>query len=396
MFARISGLIVYFVAVMMPLEAPAQGGRAAPFRLLDQSDLRGRFYCEILVALRGHVTAETISRVTLRDSRDLGRLSGDAHAQTVKTYLHERYHAGPIGAVVTLGSTEAGPPPAGEIGFRGPRFLVDYGWQSAAIAAAILFQAALISILLYERRRRGRAETEARHRMAELAHFQRQAIAGELTSSLAHELNQPLGAILTNTETAEIILHSGNPDLGELKEILADIRQDDLRASQVIAHMRNLLKKTPFELKEIDANKVMRDAFDVMQGQASTRNVALNLQTCSGSLVIKGDAVQLQQVFINLIVNAMDAMASTTFGRNITGRTDIDKGRALISILDSGPGIPEDKLNDIFERFVTTKEQGMGIGLSIARTIVQAHHGQIWAENRSAGGAVFWISLPLA
>src|SRR5262249_53546840 len=108
MFARISGLVVYFVAVMMPLEASAQAGRATPIRLLDQSDLRGRFCCEALVALGGHVTAETISGVTLRDSRDLGRFSGDARAQTVKTYLHERYHAGPIGAIVTLGSTEAG------------------------------------------------------------------------------------------------------------------------------------------------------------------------------------------------------------------------------------------------------------------------------------------------
>jgi signal transduction histidine kinase len=356
MFARVSGLLVFSVAMVMP-QAPARDGHAPSLRVLNQSDLGGALW------------------------------------PTVRWYLQEKYQAVPVAVIVTTG---ANPPPGREMRFRGPRFLVNYGWQSAAIAAAILFQAALISILLYERRRRGRAETEARQRMAELAHFQRQAIAGELTSSLAHELNQPLGAILTNAETAEIILQSGNPDLGELKEILADIRQDDLRASQVIAHMRSLLKKTPFELKDIDANKVIRDAFDVMQAQALARNVALYLQTCSGSLMIKGDAVQLQQVFINLIVNAMDAMASTAFGRTVIGRTDVDKGRALISIRDSGPGIPEDKLNAIFERFVTTKQQGMGIGLSIARTIVQAHHGQIWAENRSAGGAVFWISLPLA
>lgn len=287
-------------------------------------------------------------------------------------------------------------PPGSEIRFREQTFLEKYRWQSAFVAAAMLIQAVLISILLLERRRRGKAEVEAQQRMSELAHVQRQATAGELSSSLAHELNQPLSSILTNAETAELILSSPNPDLTEVKEVLAYIRHDDIRASKVISRMRSMLKRTPFEIKEMDINEVMRDAFDLIQAEASTRDVALHLKTGPDRLKVKGDAVQLQQVILNLMVNAMDAMAAIPFGRTIIGRTDFDKGRALISILDSGPGIPSDKLKNIFDRFFTTKEQGMGIGLSIARTIVQAHKGQIWAENQRDGGAVFWISLPLA
>lgn len=158
----------------------------------------------------------------------------------------------------------------------------------------------------------------------------------------------------------------------------------------------SLLKRTPFELKEIDVNEVVRNAFDLMLPQASTRKVALYLRTCRTPVQIKGDAIQLQQVLLNLIANGMDAMASIPSGRTIIGRTDIGKGRALISILDSGSGIPPNELKQIFDRFFTTKEQGMGVGLSIARTIVQAHKGQIWAENQREGGAVFWISLPLS
>jgi signal transduction histidine kinase len=291
---------------------------------------------------------------------------------------------------------EADLPPGSEIRFREPSFLEKYRWQGLSLVAATLCQAVLIAFLLHERKRRGKAEIEAQHRMSELAHVQRQAIAGELSASLAHELNQPLGAILTNAETAELILSSPDPDLTEIREILADIRHDDTRASQVISHMRGMLKRTPFELAEMDVNTVMRDAFDLMQARASMRSVSFYLESCPTPVRIKGDAVQLQQVLLNLIANGMDAMASIPFGRTIIGRTDIGKGRALISILDSGPGIPSDKLREVFDRFFTTKEQGMGVGLSIARTIVQAHKGRIWAENQREGGAVFWISLPLS
>ena len=291
--------------------------------------------------------------------------------------------------------SEAALPPGSEIRFREPTLWQRYRWQSALAGTVLLMQAGLISILLHERRRRSDAEQDARRRLSELAHVHRQSIAGELSSSIAHELNQPLGAILTNAETAEFILDSPNPDLHEIKEILADIRHDDLRASQIIGHMRSLLKRTPFEIKDVDLNDLMREAFDLMSPQAAMRNVALYLNTAPGRLPVNGDSIQLQQVILNLVFNAMDAMTQIPFGRTIIGKTEVDGRNALISISDSGPGIPAENPNEIFDPFFTTKEQGMGIGLSIARTIVQAHKGRIWAENQPEGGATFSISLLL-
>jgi signal transduction histidine kinase len=287
--------------------------------------------------------------------------------------------------------------PAGsEIRFRERSLWENDGWQSISVAAAFLIQAALISILLHERKKRSDAEFESRHRMTELAHANRQATAGELSSSIAHELNQPLGAILTNAETAELILDSTSPDLSEIKEILADIRRDDLRASEVIHRMRSYLKRTPFETKDIDLNDTMREVFEFLSVQASARDIALYLQASPEALRVQGDPVQLQQVILNLMVNSMDAMAAMPNGRTVVGRTEMNGGSsAVISISDSGPGIPPNRLNEVFDPFFTTKQQGMGIGLSIARTIVQAHKGRIWAENVASGGAVFRLSLPL-
>jgi signal transduction histidine kinase len=293
--------------------------------------------------------------------------------------------------------SESNLPAGSEIRFREPSFFEQYRWQSMAVASALLIQAGLIMFLLHERHLRQNAESESHKRMTELAHVNRQATTGELSSSIAHELNQPLGSILTNAETAELILKSENPDLGEIREILADIKRDDQRAGEVIRRLRNFLKRTPFEAREIDLNEIIGEAFKFLSVQASARNVALYLQTAPGALRIKGDPIQLQQVILNLVVNAMDAMATIPYGRTVIGRTELNGGSSVvISISDSGPGIPADKLAQVFDPFFTTKDQGMGIGLSIARTIILAHKGQIWAENQSGGGAAFHFTLPLA
>jgi signal transduction histidine kinase len=295
------------------------------------------------------------------------------------------------------GIGESDLPPGSEIRFRDPSFWEAYRWQSLAITAIILIQGGLISILLHERKKRSLAEAEARRRLTELARVGRYATAGELSSSIAHELNQPLGAILTNAETAELILQSPSPDLAELREILADIRRDDLRANEVIMRLKSLLKRAPFEIRDVDLNDILRKVFDFVGTQASARNVALYLQPASGEVRVKGDPVQLQQVILNLVVNSMDAMSAMPYGRAVIGRIELNGGSsATLSISDSGPGIPPEKLAEVFDPFFTTKQQGMGIGLSIARTIVQVHKGRIWAENNAEGGAVFHLSMPLA
>ena len=295
------------------------------------------------------------------------------------------------------GVRESDLPPGSEIRFREPGLWEKYRWQILSVAAVLLIQAGLISILLHERHRRANAERESRNHFSELAHANRQATAGELTSAIAHELNQPLGTILTNAETAEIILSSPTPNLKEVKEILTDIKRDDIRASEVIDRMRGFLRRAPFEDNAVDLNDTVCKVFDFLSVQASARNVALYVEPSKEPLQVRGDQVQLQQVIMNLVVNSMDAMAAIPNGRAVIGRTEVNGGSsAVVSISDSGPGIPAEKLKEVFDPFFTTKKQGMGIGLSISRTIVQAHKGRIWAENQKEGGAVFRLSLPLA
>jgi len=280
--------------------------------------------------------------------------------------------------------------------FRVPTPWERYRWQIVLVSSVMVLQAFLITALLHQRRRIYTAEVDARQRMAELARVNRYSTAGELTSSIAHELNQPLGSILTNAETAELMLKSPNPDIAEVREILADIRRDDQRAGEVIHRLRSLLKKTPFELKIVDLNEIVRETTEFLAGLADARGVELMTTASETALRIEGDHIQLQQVILNLVVNAMDAMTELAEPQRIvriaTGAVD---GRAELSVLDTGSGIPADMLKTIFEPFFTTKEHGMGMGLSIARTIVEAHGGRIWADNRATGGAAFRISLPL-
>jgi signal transduction histidine kinase len=265
------------------------------------------------------------------------------------------------------------------------------------IAGLILLQSALISGLLFERRRRVYAEVQARQRSAELAHVNRVAMVGELTATIAHEINQPLGAILTNVETMQLMVRSPAPDLQEIGEILADIRRDDLRASEVIDRLRAQLRKVPAELKDIDLNEVAEESLRFLSALAVAREVDLTSFIAPASLPVKGDRIQLQQVTTNLIVNAMDAMSNMPgTARRITISTARDGNSACLSVSDAGPGIPVDHLKEIFEPFFTTKEAGMGMGLSIARTIVEAHDGKLSVENEAGRGATFRIRLPIA
>jgi signal transduction histidine kinase len=241
------------------------------------------------------------------------------------------------------------------------------------------------------------AEMQLRQRLAELARSHRHSLARELAATIAHEINSPLGAILANTETLEALLQSPAPDLSEIRAIAADIRLDTERAANVIRHLRNLLKKSKLELKVIDLAEPVQDAVRFYSALAVARNVHFSISIAPIPLLVKGNAVLLHQVVMSLIVNAMDAMSELPVDQRkleiATMRAE-DSAEAFVS--DAGPGIPPDKLKEVFAPFFSTKEEGMGLGLSIVRTIVEAHDGQIWAENRPSGGAVFRIRLPLS
>ena len=250
-------------------------------------------------------------------------------------------------------------------------------------------------MLLYEHSRRRSAELELRQRLDELAHIGRHATAGELSTSIAHELNQPLGAILNNVETAAILLNSPKPDIDEVKAILEDVKRDDVRASEIIKRLRSLLKHRPFKAEELELDEVVREV--IALSSATAKSTQLRIEQPSASDVkIRGDRVQLQQVVLNLILNGMDATnGSPTRNHEIVCTVRTEGASAIISVRDHGPGIPANQLEKIFELFVTTKDDGMGMGLSIARTIVEAHGGSIWAENAPDGGAIFRVRLPI-
>jgi len=291
-------------------------------------------------------------------------------------------------------------PPGSEILFREPTVWERYSWQIASTAAIILLQAGLIFRLLAEHRRRQLAEVQARQRTAELARVNRFSTAGELTALIAHEINQPLGAILMSTESAAIILNSldsSSPDIAELGEIVNDISQNNQRATEVIRRMRSLLKKAPFELIGLDLNELARDTVDFLSPLARGRKVELRNVITADALPILADRIQLQQVIVNLVVNGMDAMKEMpSENRIISVRVSRVEQSAELSVSDRGPGIPDEQLKQVFEPFFSTKAEGMGMGLSIVRTIVEMHGGSIRVEGRPAGGATFRVQVPLA
>jgi len=295
-----------------------------------------------------------------------------------------------------FGISDSNLPPGSTVYFREPTVWERYSWQIASIVTVLLIQAGLISVLLREHRRRQLAEVQSQQRMAELAHVNRFSTAGELTASIAHEINQPLGSILANAETAEAILKSSSPDIGELREIVSDILHDDRRATEVIRRMRALLKKAPFEQKQFDLNEVGQETIRFLSSLAVGRKFELVSVITPEKLPILGDRIQLQQVILNLVMNGIESMRDTpSEDRIISIRTSRVENFAQLSVSDRGSGIPDEKLNAVFEPFFTSKAEGMGMGLSIARTIVEAHNGQISARNRDQGGATFRIRLPL-
>jgi PAS domain S-box-containing protein len=245
---------------------------------------------------------------------------------------------------------------------------------------------------------RKETELELRRQRAELAHVARVSLMGELAASLAHELNQPLTAILSNAQAALRFMSGKQVDLEEVREILEDIVKDNSRAGEVIRRMRALVKKEELEFQTLDLRSLIADVVLLVHSDAVLQNVRISLDLPDSLPSIQGDRVQLQQVLLNLLLNAFDAMKDGRLSdRNVKLQgVHQDAHAILVSVRDSGPGLTVDKLAKIFQPFFTTKGEGLGMGLSICRSIIEAHGGRLWAENNPDRGATFYFTLPVA
>lgn len=243
-----------------------------------------------------------------------------------------------------------------------------------------------------------RAQAETAELRREVNHAGRVSMLGQLSSSLAHELSQPLGAILRNVEAAEILLGSPSPDIEELRAIIADIHTDDRRAGDIIDRLRALLKRRQLQFQPLAIEALVGDVSTLVRADAASRHIDLTCCVDEDLPPVSGDRVHLSQVLINLLLNGMDAIGDSPDPRRrlaLHARPGGD-GTVTLSVTDTGGGIAEHSLARIFDPFYTTKEGGMGMGLAVSRTIVEAHGGQLQAANAPEGGAVFVLSLPVA
>jgi C4-dicarboxylate-specific signal transduction histidine kinase len=285
-----------------------------------------------------------------------------------------------------------------EIRFLPQAIWRDYPLQVAAAAAAIVALATLVLALLVLQRRRHQAELAVQQLRNTLFHASRLAAVGEMSASIAHEINQPLGAILTNADVARRIIERDPSRTADVQRILADIRADDLRASAVIQRVRRLVAKREVELRRINVNEVVGEVLAFLRNEAARRNITLTASLDAAVPEVMADRVQLQQVLLNLLINAMDAMAETLVLRRsiVVSTATLEDGSAEVAVADRGHGIAVENLPRLFDSFWTTKPEGMGLGLSVVKSILDAHGGSIRAHSNEHGGATFRVVLPAA
>jgi signal transduction histidine kinase len=281
--------------------------------------------------------------------------------------------------------------------YKAPGFLEQYAREAAVALALFLLQSALTAGLVIERRRRRRAESSILRQRAELAHATRLQIGAQLAASIAHEINQPLGAILNNADAGIMMLDArGSVPTAALRDIIGDIRSADLRASEVIRRLRALLAQREVEQRPFGVEDMLHDVQAIMRSEAELRSIALEFLVPEGRTILTGDRIQMQQVVINLLLNALDACADVPAGRQrVSVSLKADADSATICVRDRGQGIPMEHRARLFESFFTTRPDGMGMGLSISRTLVDAHGGRIWAEHAEEG-TLMSVRLPIS
>ena len=283
-----------------------------------------------------------------------------------------------------------------EVRFADVALWRQYLWPIILALAVMAGQTLLIVALFYQRRHRRIAEGESRARLSEMAHMNRSAAIGGLAASIAHELNQPLGAICNNAGAAQILLKAESSQSNEVAAILGDIKEDGKRASEVIARVRAMMRKTTSEAGELDLNSAITDTAKLLATEARDKGVELKTDLDANLPRVRGDRVPVQQVILNLALNAIEAVQDLPAEKRTLAirSARLNDKEAVVSVTDSGGGVAANLLSHVFEPFVTSKASGMGLGLSISRTIVEAHRGSIRAENLPAGGAAFHFTLP--
>lgn len=295
--------------------------------------------------------------------------------------------------------------------FLEPLYTLRPGLKQISFLAVFSLLAVLTSWMSAKRQHAEKALREARDELelrveertealqkaqTELAHVTRVMTLGELTASIAHEVNQPLAAIVTNGNATLRWLGGATPNLSEARQAVERIIKDSYRASEVISRIRTLVKKAPPRSDLVDLNEVIVEVFALAQSEARRNRVSLKRQLKNELPLVRGDRVQLQQVILNLIVNGLEAIAKSRDGaRELIVRSDRDEeDRVIVAVSDSGEGLDATNSEHLFDAFFTTKPDGMGMGLAISRTIIEAHGGRLWATSNSPRGAVFQFTLP--
>jgi signal transduction histidine kinase len=294
------------------------------------------------------------------------------------------------------GISESRLPAGSEIRFRLPTAWEQYRWQVLVIAAVILTQTLLIMGLLYEHQRRRRAELQSLQRMAELAHLNRVATAGELSASIAHEVKQPLAAVVAQSSAALRWLAHTTPDLNEARAALKKIVFAGNRASEIVDNLRSMFRKESSARRPLDINDLITDVIGLTSHEAQKHSILVRTTFSEAPKPqTLGDQAQLEQVFLNLVMNAIEAMNSSKSDHRVLElKTSVNEGHeVLVTVADSGPGVDAENLEKIFDAFFTTKPDGMGMGLSICRSIIESHGGRLWALPGDPG-LIFCVSLP--
>jgi signal transduction histidine kinase len=286
--------------------------------------------------------------------------------------------------------------PAGtRVMFREPSIWDQYQRYIVGAVVVMLAQTALIAGLLVERRARQRAEIESRRSLGLAADASRRQTMSALTNSITHELGQPISSIIHNAQALQMMITANRATSETIGEILSDIQTQGVQATHIIDRHRTMLRSRQVDMKPIDLHAIINDSLVLVDHEIKTRQIAATVQLSANPCVVNGDPVLLQQVFVNLMMNAMDAMAEMPpSGRYLTIRSDVRATDVEVSVRDTGTGLPEPVNGTLFTPFVTTKSHGLGIGLTIVRTIVDAHGGTIDARNNPGGGAIFSVTLP--